>query len=229
MTVRALALDTGGTVLDWYRGVRNALAEAGARRSVVADWDEITRTYRKRSLQTMLGAVGPRFNIDDVHREVLETLLAKYRLDVFTPDDRERIWRSWHELIAWPDVSPAFSRLRQRFTIVSFTILSTSLVIDVSRRNRLTWDCLIACEMLGVYKPQPEAYRAAAKLLALPPGEILMVACHNFDLLAARQEGFRSAFVHRPDEWGPAGPPDPVPDPAHDYVADDFGQLADQL
>jgi hypothetical protein len=26
---------------------------------------------------------------------------------------------------------------------------------------------------------------------------------HNFDLLAARKEGFRSAFVRRPEEWSP--------------------------
>ena len=56
-----------------------------------------------------------------------------------------------------------------------------------------------------------------------------MVACHNFDLLAARQAGFRTAFVRRPDEWGPAGPPDPEPAPGYDIVTDDFGQLADRL
>ena len=32
-----------------------------------------------------------------------------------------------------------------------------------------------------------------------------MVACHNFDLNAAKAQGFRTAFVRRPDEWGAAG------------------------
>jgi len=57
----------------------------------------------------------------------------------------------------------------------------------------------------------------------------MMVACHNFDLLAARKVGFRTAFVRRPDEWGASGPPDPAPDPSIDIVVDDFGQLADRL
>jgi hypothetical protein len=56
-----------------------------------------------------------------------------------------------------------------------------------------------------------------------------LVATHNFDLMAARDVGFRTAFVHRPDEWGSAGPPDPVPDPAHDIVAAQFLDLAEQL
>ena len=48
---------------------------------------------------------------------------------------------------------------------------------------------MIACEMLRVYKTRPEAYRLAAKFLAISPCEILIVACHNFDLDAARGEG----------------------------------------
>ena len=112
---------------------------------------------------------------------------------------------------------------------VSFTILSVSLIIDTARRNGLHWDAVISCEMLDVYKPRPEAYQRAARLLQLEPGDILMVACHNFDLDAARGVGYRTCFVRRPDEWGPAGPPDPIPNPATDLVVPDFQQLAEQL
>ena len=33
----------------------------------------------------------------------------------------------------------------------------------VSRRNGLAWDAVISCEMIGVYKPHPEAYATAAR------------------------------------------------------------------
>ena len=130
---------------------------------------------------------------------------------------------------AWPDFPAALARLRRKHVVASFTILSTSLIVDVSRRNGFDWDCIVSCEMIGSYKPNPEAYRTCARWLGFEPEEVLMVACHNFDLLAARKAGYRSAFVRRPDEWGVAGPPDPTPDPAHDIVVDDFGQLADRL
>jgi 2-haloacid dehalogenase len=227
--VKALTFDTGGTVLDWYTGVRSALERTGTRRGLSADWDAITRDYRRRSLQTMVGAIGPKFTIDDVHRSVLDQLLTEHNLTGLSPGDRHEIWQSWHELRTWPDFPAALARLRRRYVVASFTILSTALVIDVSRANGLDWDCLIACEMIGVYKTQPAAYRIAAALLGLEPGEIVMVACHNFDLLAARREGYRSAFVRRPTEWGPTGPPDPTPDPAHDFVTDDFDELATLL
>src|SRR5262249_33679703 len=111
----------------------------------------------------------------------------------------------------------------------SFTILSLSLIVAVSRRNGIEWDAVIPCEMLRVYKPLPEAYRRAAAFLGFTPGEILMVACHNFDLDAARGVGYRTAFVRRPDEWAPAGPPARVPNSATDIVVDGFAELAERL
>lgn len=86
--------------------------------------------------------------------------------------------------------------------MATFTLLSYRLVIDASRRNGLTWDAVLSCEGLGVYKPLPEAYLRAAKILQLAPAECLMVACHPFDLDAAANVGFRTALVRRPTEWG---------------------------
>ena len=57
----------------------------------------------------------------------------------------------------------------------------------------------------------------------------MMVACHNFDLDAAKKAGFNTALIRRPDESGAEGPPDPEPNPAHDIVADGFPDLARQL
>jgi 2-haloacid dehalogenase len=227
--IKALTFDTGGTILDWHRGLSQAFATAGARHGVQADWPALTNEYRRRSLKAMVGQVNPSFNIDDVHRTMLDALLADHGLSTFTTDERETIHRTWHCLDAWTDFPAALARLRKAYAVVSFTILSTSLILDVSRHNGLTWDCVVSCEMIGVYKTRPEAYRTCAKWLGYRPDELLMVACHNFDLMAARETGYRSAFVERPAEWGPAGPPDPVPNPAHDIVVPDFGELARRL
>ena len=227
--IKALAFDTGGTILDWHGGLAAALAECGARHRLKRDWHALANEYRRRSLGRMLGAVEPSFNIDDVHREVLGELLGEEGIEGFSAVDRRAIAARWHALDAWPDFAPALARLRQRYVCVSFTILSLSLVVDVSRRNGIAWDAVISCEMLRVYKPRPEAYRRATALLGMSPDEILMVACHNFDLDAARGEGYRTAFVRRPAEWGPSGPPDPVPNPQSDLVVAGFAELAEQL
>jgi 2-haloacid dehalogenase len=227
--IKALTFDTGGTILDWHRGISAALARAGAARGIAADWPAVTAEYRRRALKGMTRQVRPDFNIDDVHRRVFDELVTEHDWSAFTEEDRTAIQRAWHALDAWPDFPAALARLRHRYVVASFTILSTSLVVNVSRHNRIDWDCVVSCEMIGNYKPNPKAYETCSKWLGFRPDEIMMVACHNFDLLAAREVGFHSAFVRRPEEWGTSGPPDPVPDPSLDIVVDDFGQLADRL
>ena len=76
MSIRALAFDTGGTVLDWHAGISRAFASAGAKRGLQADWPAITNDYRRRSLQGIVGQVNPKFNFDDVHRRMLDAVIA---------------------------------------------------------------------------------------------------------------------------------------------------------
>jgi 2-haloacid dehalogenase len=228
-SIKVLAFDTGGTILDWHGGISAALAECGRRRGVEHDWPQLTNEYRRGALRRIVGQVDPPFNMDNVHRELLDELLAETKITAFTAEDRAAIAARWHQLDAWPDFGPGFERLKQRYVCVSFTLLSLALVIAVSRKNGISWDAVISCEMLRVYKTRPEAYQRVAQLLQTPPADILMIACHNFDLDAARGASFHTAFVRRPDEWGPAGPPDPDPNPACDIVVEDFAQLADRL
>src|SRR5271166_4662625 len=51
--IKALAFDTGGTVLDWHAGIRAALAETGERHGIERDWTGITNAYRRRALRAM--------------------------------------------------------------------------------------------------------------------------------------------------------------------------------
>jgi len=120
----------------------------------------------------MTRQVHPDFNIDDVHRRVLDELANEYGWSALTDEDRIAIQRAWHALDAWPDFPAALARLRRKHVVVSFTILSTSLIIDVSRRNGIDWDAVVSCEVIGSYKPNPEAYSTCAKWLGYRPDEI---------------------------------------------------------
>lgn len=229
MKIKALTFDTGGTILDWHGGICSAFQRIGERHGIAQDWHAVTNDYRRVAMKGIVGQVQPAFNMDDMHRTALDDVLSRHGLAAFSAQDRWHIFHAWHELLAWPDFPPALARIRQKLPVVSFTMLPLALVLDVSRSNNLDWDAVISCEMLGIYKPHPQTYLKVAQWLDLEPSEILMVACHNFDLNAARSCGFKTAFVRRPAEWGPEGPPDPTPHPASDIVVDDFFALADRL
>lgn len=234
--IDALAFDVGGTVLDWHGGISKAAAELGREREIAADWGAFANRWRTLQLQGLLGetmngeckAEFRGLNIDGVTRAVLERALADCAIAGFSDDDKDELALSWHCLPAWPDAAAGHARLRQHFIMSTLTILSVSLIVDVSRLAPFYWDAVISCEMLGIYKPKPEVYRLAAHFLAIPPERILMVAAHSFDLLAAAEQGFRTAFIRRPLEWGPGGPV-AEPDPSINIVASGLDDLADRL
>jgi 2-haloacid dehalogenase len=65
--------------------------------------------------------------------------------------------------------------------------------------------------------------------LGLEPAEIMMVASHKYDIRAAGNLGFRTAFVARPLEFGVDGEADVAYSDEFDINASDFLDLADQL
>lgn len=228
MEIKALTFDTGGTVLDWHSGLVRALSKAGEAHGASLDWHEVANDWRRRAMRLIVGQQNPDFNMDDVHWQTLAETLEHFKLPLSLAQ-RQGAWEAWHELDAWPDFPGALSELRSSWPVVSFTMLPTRFVVDVSRRNGLVWDAIISCEMSGIYKPHQQAYATTAKWLGLESSEILMVACHNFDLNAAKRAGYRTAFIRRPDEWGPAGPPDPNPNMEYDFVEDGFLGLVARL
>lgn len=229
MKVKALIFDTGDIILDWHSGFCRAFQKIGERHDRSLDWHAVTNDYRRLVMKGIVGQVRPAFNMDDMHRSALDEVLTKYQLHQLSAQERLQIFHAWDELPARPDFPAALTRIRQKFPVIWFTMLPLSLVLDVSRKSDLDWDAVISCEMIGIYKPNPEAYLKVAQWLGMEPAEILMVACHNFDLNAARACGFMTAFVRRPGEWGPEGPPDPTPHTDCDLVVDGFEALADSL
>lgn len=232
-SVKALTFDTGGTILDWHTGFKNALATAGKQHGLERDWPTLANELRRDALKRMINLgekVPPTYNFDGSHRTTLDEVLAAHGLDAFTEQQRHDIaWTAAHNFVCWPDFPPVLPKLREKYICASFTILSFRIIIDTARRNGLSWDAVISCEAIGKYKTLPESYQTAAKFLQLDPSEICMVACHNFDLDAAKAVGFKTAFVRRPDEWGSDGPPDPEPNSAHDIIVDTFSEMAERL
>jgi 2-haloacid dehalogenase len=94
---------------------------------------------------------------------------------------------------------------------------------NLSRNVGLVWDEILSAEDVGVKKPDPKVYWHAVDKLGPPPKQILMVAAHLFDVRAAQDHGFRTAYVQRRDDR------DPTDGDAFDFVVADFKELADQL
>ena len=99
----------------------------------------------------------------------------------------------------------------------------------MAKHAGLPWDAVLSAELFNPYKPDPEVYLGAARLLGLLPPQLRMVAAHPSDLRAAAACGLATAYVARPLERGPGGVTEPWQAGEFTIVASDFHDLARQL
>lgn len=230
--VDALLFDVFGTVVDWRGSIIAELTAFGAARGLAVDWAGFTDQWRslyQPSMEAVRSGRRAWTILDVLHRESLDALLAKNGLDALTEADRVHLTQVWHRLKPWPDVVAGLTRLKTRFIIGTLSNGNVGLLTRMAKNAGLPWDVVLGAETARAYKPLPEAYLAAARLLNVEPSRLMLVAAHNGDLAAAQQQGLKTAFIARPTEHGPGQTIDLAPTGAWDYVAADFDKLAAQL
>jgi 2-haloacid dehalogenase len=226
--VRALVFDVFGTVVDWRSGVaRDVRRLLGDGVDALAFADAWRGRYVPSMNQVRRGEL-PWTHLDALHRTSLDELLAEHGLADTPEDVRHELVLSWHRLDPWPDSVEGLTRLKSKRVIASLSNGNVALLVDMAKYGGLPWDTVFSAELFRRYKPDPEVYLGAAELLGLAPEQVLMVAAHVEDLAAARGCGLRTAYVHRPDEFGPASPP-PASDPDADLNVGSLTELADAL
>lgn len=171
----------------------------------------------------------PWTKLDGLHRILLDELLEEFGIHGLTEPEKENWNHVWHRLRPWPDSIPGLTRLKKQFTIAPLSNGNVSLLADMAKHAGLPWDLILSAELARHYKPDREVYLSAVELLSLRPEEVMMVAAHRDDLDAARAAGLRTAFIHRPDEFGLAGQADTAEPGDFDVVAIDTLDLAIRL
>jgi 2-haloacid dehalogenase len=230
-SIKALVFDVFGTVVDW-RGSIVREGEALAAKGLQVDWPAFADAWRagyRPAMQRVRDSAGGWANIDTLHREILDGLLPRFGLDLLTEAEREHLNRVWHRLEPWADSVRGLRQLKSHFVISTLSNGNVALLVNMAKHARLPWDCVLSAEIFRHYKPDPEVYQGAARLLGFEPAQVLMVAAHPSDLAAAARAGLRTAYVPRPLEHGRGGAIEPVGDLHFDVVAADFMALAEQL
>jgi 2-haloacid dehalogenase len=227
--VRALLFDVFGTVVDWRGGVAR---EARRLLGDAVDAEALADAWRGKyipSMDRVRRGEQPWTSLDDLHRASLDELLVEFGAPDVSEAVRAELVLAWHRLDPWPDSVAGLNRLKARHVIASLSNGNVALLVDMAKYGGLPWDTVLSAELFGHYKPDPEVYDGAARLLDLPPEQVLMVAAHISDLAAARARGLRTAYIHRPKEHGPSTVPPPAEDPDADISVPSLTALANRL
>ena len=100
---------------------------------------------------------------------------------------------------------------------------------NMLKRLDLRFDYILTAELAHSFKPDGGVYRLVTQNLGVPVENIMMIACHKYDLKGAHEFGFRTGYIPRPRELGPAGKPDTRQDPYIDVMGGDLNDRASKL
>lgn len=230
--IRALAFDVFGTTVDWCGGIAREAEAMLAPKGVKLDWIAFANRWR-REYQPAMEAVrtGARgyVTMDVLHREMLDAALADFRVTGLSAEEKARLALGWRRLDPWPDAVEGMQRLKQRFTLAALSNGNIALVVEMAKRSGIPWDVILGAELVKQYKPRPEIYDSAPAFLDLEPDQVMMVACHVWDLEHAAKRGLRTAYVRRPDEYGPDVALKPPAEGRFDIHVGSFVELAERL
>ncbi len=205
-----MLFDVFGTVVDWRTGIAAAVGSFAGRHHLDLDPAAFADSWRGQyqpAMQRVRSGARPFVSLDVLHRENLDDALRAAGLDpaAFDPGELDVLARAWHFLPPWPDSVAGIAAIKAGGYVVGpLSNGNTSLLLDMAKAAGIPWDLILGSDVSRAYKPDPEAYRRPAALLALEPGEVMLAAAHPADLAAARGAGLATAYIARPLEHGPA-------------------------
>jgi 2-haloacid dehalogenase len=241
-TVKALLFDVFGTVVDWRTSIIREGAAFGRAHGIEGvDWTEFADAWRglyQPTLEKVRSGGMPFQQLDDLHRQSLDRLLAERNVAKLPEAALDHLNRAWHRLDPWPDALPGLQRMKRKYILATCSNGNVALMVNLAKHAGLPWDAILGAEPAGQFKPLPVVYLTTAKWLRLKPEECVMVAAHRSDLAAAAACGLKTGYVPRPLEYGPkrAKKPDAEPPRAKveraesfDFEGKDFIELAERL
>ena len=238
LKVKALLFDVFGTVVDWRSGIANEVKKIANKNKIVINPNDFADAWRAEYQPAMeeIRKGNRSFTILDIlHMENLKKISSRFGLDKLSSDDFDLLVKAWHRLPGWPDSSEGLNKLKTKFIIATQSNGNIALMVNMAKYSNLNWDVILGAEVVGHYKPEPEAYLKACRALHLNPEECIMVAAHDDDLKAASLQGMKTGYVHRPYEYGKdklfdiSEVNDYKGDRSWDFISKDLNDLAYQL
>jgi 2-haloacid dehalogenase len=216
----AIVFDVNETLSD-LAPLGQRFADVGAPAELAAVW--FSSLLRDGFALT---ATGDPETFARVAEGTARTVLARAGLNRPAADAVRHILAGFAELTVHPDVPEGVRLLAsQGIRLATFSNGAAAVAERLLTRAGLLdhFDQLLSVEDAGAWKPVRAAYAYAARACQLPPGRIMMIAVHPWDLHGAHRAGMATGWIDRRAE--------PYPDyfAAPDARAPGIAELARQL
>ena len=230
--IKALIFDVFGTVVDWRSSIILECKILEEKTGITGDWAKLADMWRQKyvpSMDKVRNGEKKWTILDDLHKESLLSILKELDINGHSESEIEHLNKAWHRLNPWPDSVEGLHLLKKNFSISTLSNGNINLLNNMAQYANLPWDNIFSAETFMHYKPDSETYLGAVNKLKLKKHEVMLVAAHNNDLLAAKECGLKTAFVLRATEYGPSQNFDLKAEENIDISALDFIELSTKL
>ena len=189
-----LTFDCYGTLIDWERGILDALQPILAWHDVDPTDDELLERFARHEATLESGEYL-------TYREVLARTAEAICRDLGVVPTAEALAEfslAVGEWPAFPDSAAALRRLARRFRLGVITNCDDDLFARSNRRLGVGFEWIVTAQQVKSYKPSLNNFRQALAHIGLPTEQVLHVAQSLFhDHGPAKQLGLETVWVNR--------------------------------
>jgi 2-haloacid dehalogenase len=191
---RVIVCDVNETLLDLH-ALEPQFADVFGDANVLEEWFANVLLYSE-----VATIAGPYVDFASVGGATLD-MMAKGRGIVLSANQKSGILQGMLRLPAHPDVKGALQMLRDAgLRLVTLTNSAPAAVQQQLANSGLShyFERAFSVDAVRRFKPAAEVYTSVADALAIPVGELRLVAAHAWDIWGALRAGYAAAFVSRP-------------------------------
>lgn len=218
----ALTFDCYGTLIDWERGILDAL-RAVLDGTPALDDEALLEAFGRHEAAI---EAGPYVAYREVLRRTVRAIAEELGRDL-DPASADAFGGSVVDWPAFPDAPGALADLAARFRLGVITNCDDDLFAASERRLGVRFDEVVTAEQTRRYKPNPRGFELMFERLGLPTSRILHVAQSLYhDHVPAKRLGLSTVWVNR-RAGRPGGGATPPASATPDLEVPDLRSLAD--
>ncbi len=189
---RYISFDCYGTLVDWEKGLRDALSELFDEYRVIPS-EKVLRVFSRLEADAESG----NFRVyREVLRQVHENLCQYFQInDTSHPFRLADSIKKWHP---FPDTIPALQKLQKRWPLVVLSNVDDDLFEATQQQLRIKFDKVFTAQQIKSYKPDIENFKFMLKKLNCHASEVLHVGGSLYhDHVPAKNLGMTTVWIKR--------------------------------
>jgi len=163
--------------------------------------ESVSKYWFTKLLHTsvIMGAMETYKNFGELGKHVLDSVALEYNANL-SDEEKVNILSSFKALPPHKDVIEAMKLLRVNGIRVIVVSNSSLEMIGLQLTNAGIIDYVdgyYSVDSVCRYKPFKEVYSYVANQESLNPEEVMMIACHDWDLFGAKKAGLKTGYIIR--------------------------------